>query len=211
MEKLIYDNDNRRKTEVFLMFIYSIYAIYMIMAAVRRGWDSWVQYVLIAGLFFAWLICVSKCRDYLFRVKVSVAIMQMGVVVYTLCSDGISLVLPVFAAFVVFVGLQGESTFIYYTVFSTVIIFFVHGFILKDVPLATTDDILLFLSQIGNLFLLEYVMYVWVKRNSDGSKSLLRAIEELKEVENRKDDFLANVNHEIRTPINTICGISEII
>ncbi|MBR6638037.1 MAG: response regulator, partial [Lachnospiraceae bacterium] len=56
-----------------------------------------------------------------------------------------------------------------------------------------------------------YVMYVWVKRNSDGSASLLNAIEELKEVENRKDDFLANVNHEIRTPINTICGISEII
>ncbi len=211
MEKLIYDNGNRRKTEIFLMFIYTIYSVYMIMAVVRRGWDSWVEYALITGLFCAWLICVSKCRDYLFRVKLSVAIMQTGVIIYTLCSDGISLVLPVFAAFVVFVGLYGESTVIYYTVFSTVIIFFVHGFIIKDVPLSTTDDILLFLSQIGNLFLLEYVMYVWVKRNSDGSERLLRAIEELKEVENRKDDFLANVNHEIRTPINTICGISEII
>jgi len=211
MEKLIYDNDNRRKTEIFVMLIYTIYAVYMIAAAVRRGWDSWVEYTLIAGLFFAWLVCVSKCRDYLFRVKVSVAIMQAGVVIFTLCSDGIALVLPVFAAFVVFVGLYGESTVIYYTVFSTVVIFLTHGFIIKDVPLATTDDILLFLSQIGNLFLLEYVMYVWVKRNSDGSASLLNAIEELKEVENRKDDFLANVNHEIRTPINTICGISEII
>ena len=36
-------------------------------------------------------------------------------------------------------------------------------------------------------------------------------IDELKIVESSKDDFVANVSHEIRTPINTICGMSEII
>ena len=36
-------------------------------------------------------------------------------------------------------------------------------------------------------------------------------IEELEKVESSKDDFVANVSHEIRTPINTICGMSEVI
>ena len=36
-------------------------------------------------------------------------------------------------------------------------------------------------------------------------------IEELEKAENSKDDFVANVSHEIRTPINTICGMSEVI
>jgi len=211
MEKVTYDNDSRRKTEIFLICVYSVYAIYMITASIRRGWDSWIGYLLMAGLFCAWIVCVSKCKSYLFRVKVSVVIMQASVVLFALYSNGISLVLPVFAAFVVFIGLYGECSIIFYSVISMAIIFGAHGLIIKDIPFETRDDIWLLLSQIGNMLLLQYVMYVWVRKNSLGSERLLNAIEELKEVENRKDDFLANVNHEIRTPINTICGISEIV
>lgn len=40
---------------------------------------------------------------------------------------------------------------------------------------------------------------------------MLEMIDALRKSEREKDDFLANVSHEIRTPINTICGISEIM
>ena len=36
-------------------------------------------------------------------------------------------------------------------------------------------------------------------------------IEELKIAQSGKDDFVANVSHEIRTPINTIIGMNEMI
>ena len=39
----------------------------------------------------------------------------------------------------------------------------------------------------------------------------MKTIEALKETERSKDDFLANISHEIRTPINTICGMSEMV
>ncbi len=211
MEKIPFDDGSRRKIEKFLLCIYTIYAVYMIAASVRRGWDAWVGYFLAVGVFVNWIVCVSKCKDYLFRAKLSAVTMQISVTIFALYSDGVSLVLPVLASFVVFLGLYGICNIIWYSVISTVIIFFVHGVMLRDISFATTDEVLLVLSQFGNLILLEYVMYVWVRRNSDGSARLIRAIEELKEVENRKDDFLANVSHEIRTPINTICGISEII
>ena len=36
-------------------------------------------------------------------------------------------------------------------------------------------------------------------------------IRDLKIAEQGKDDFLANVSHEIRTPVNTVVGMSEVI
>ena len=61
------------------------------------------------------------------------------------------------------------------------------------------------------VLLLQYSVYRWTKRNRLGSEQLLDVIEELKIAQSGKDDFVANVSHEIRTPINTICGMSETI
>ena len=40
---------------------------------------------------------------------------------------------------------------------------------------------------------------------------MMGIIQNLKSAELSKDDFMANVSHEIRTPINTISGMSEVI
>lgn len=40
---------------------------------------------------------------------------------------------------------------------------------------------------------------------------MIENIRELEIAERSKDDFLVNISHEIRTPINAVCGLSEVI
>ena len=44
-----------------------------------------------------------------------------------------------------------------------------------------------------------------------GEENIKNVISRYQKAERTKDDFLANISHEIRTPINTIAGMSEIL
>ncbi len=211
MEHLTYEGANQRRIEFFLLAAYTVFTSVMIMLCLDREWKAWVSLVLLACISSCWIVCVTKLRDYIFRSFYVTVIMQIGVIIYAINLEDIWNILPVFIAFIVSFGLYGNEIIILTTIISGVIIFGYHSFILKSFPCATVQDNINILVQMANIMFVQFIVYVWTKRNREGSKQLLGVIEQLEEVQGSKDDFLANVSHEIRTPINTICGISEII
>jgi len=211
LENVTYEGNNQKKIERFLLAVFTFYEAIMIMVSVKREWDSWLAILLLTGLAISWILHISRFKDYGFRAKFTTFMMQGSIVIYTMYLEDISVILPVFATFVVLSGLYGRSEIVGMTFVSAGFIFFYHGVVVDSIPLQTTGEIVKALFQLGNILFLEILVYLWSKRNSEGSLQLQEAFEELKAVENRKDDFLANVSHEIRTPINTICGMSEII
>ncbi len=206
-----YEGENQKIIERFLLTIYSIYNIVILTVSAESEWDYWLVLFILFGMSCSWIINISKYRDYKFRAVFMAVMMQGSMILYAINSEEYEYTLPVFIVFVVFLGLYGLPKIIYLTVVSAIIIFVYHVAIVKSMPFGTVEEISNALLQLGNIFLVEYVVYIWTKRNREGSMRLLAAIEELKGVENSKDDFLANVSHEIRTPINTICGMSEIV
>ena len=65
--------------------------------------------------------------------------------------------------------------------------------------------------QIGALLVIEGVTYYLIRLRKATEAELLENITELEKAQRSKDDFMANVSHEIRTPINTISGMSEMV
>ncbi len=211
MEKITYAGDNQRKIERFLLIIFTIYNLFLISEGAKQQWNNWVVYLMVAALSISWIMHIGKYKDYEFRAKLSAIMMQGSMVLYGIHTEEFADILPVFLAFVVFMGLYGVAKIIGLSAVSILIIFVCHAVVIKSIPLSGAGEIISALLRMGNIFLLEFVVYMWTKRNAEGSRQLLGAIEELKNVEHRKDDFLANVSHEIRTPINTICGMSELV
>ena len=211
MGNFVYTVDNQRKIEKFFLVIYTIINSFMISKAVEQKWGEWFIILVLIGLSVCWIISIGKYKDYVFRAKLSAVIFQITVVMYAVCLDNLARALPVFMMSVVLLGLYGIEQIIFITAISSVFIFLYHSFIACTIPLDSIADIKDVIAQLVTVFFLEETMYTWTKRNREGSSQLLEVIKELKAVENSKDDFLANVSHEIRTPINTICGMSELL
>ncbi len=211
MGKYIFDIENQRKIEKFMLYIYSIYSINILIMSQEGNWGFLIDFLILAGVSAGWVTHVSKYRSYLSRVRIVAIMMQVSMVIFATHVEYLPEALPVYMAFVVLLGLYGQPKFIWLTVISTVIIFGYHGFVSGSLPLGTMKEIGQFSSKMGNVLLLEYIVYTWTKQNSEGSAQLIGMIKELHESQNSKDDFVANVSHEIRTPINTVCGMSDII
>lgn len=211
MEKITYTADNQRIIERFLLIIYTIYCIGIMVFFAEYSMGGWINFFQLLFLMLNWFLYIGKVNTYAFRAKISAIVMQLGIIVYAVNVNDLSLVYPIFCTFIILLGLYGIPDIIFVTTVSIAIILGYHGLILGTIPVGNTNEVMKLVLQVGNIILLEYIMYIWTKRNSDGSDRLLEAIEELKMAEESKNDFLANVSHEIRTPINTICGMSELV
>ena len=210
MEKMTYMG-NQKKIEVFLLVMYTIYTAGIIISAGRPSLENWIDISLIAALVSSWFLYFCKFKNYQFRATYTSVMMQISLILYTFYERELRYALPVFIVFVVMVGLYGIAENIFLTLITTIIVFFYHIFIIQTIPLHTARDIVSLIQRITNVWFVEFLVFVWTKRNYEGSKQLLNMIEELEKAENSKDDFVANVSHEIRTPINTICGMSEVV
>ena len=205
MEKITFDG-SQKQIERFLMAIYTLYSITLLLISGQNQWNRINDIIWTGCLLTAWVLYLSGHRTYMFRMKITAILMQITVVLYAMHSEEFPDTLPTFMVFVVLLSLTGIAEVIFLTMISIAVIFVGHTFIIH-----TITDMTIAVSQLMNIFLLQFVVYTWIKRTDEGSKSLLKVIEELRILQNSKDDFVANVSHEIRTPINTICGMSEIM
>lgn len=210
MKKMTYMG-NQKEIEGFLLVMYSIYTAGIIISAARPSLENWIDMSLIAALVSSWLLYICKFKNYRFRATYTSIMMQFSLILYTFFEWELRHALPVFIVFVVMVGLYGIAENIFLTLITTFIIFSYHIFVIKAIPLETARDAVALFQRLSNVMFVEFLVYVWTKRNYEGNRQLLDVIEELEKAENSKDDFVANVSHEIRTPINTICGMSEVI
>lgn len=202
---------NEKKIEGFIIIVYSLYVLTMVYISKQQEWAPWVANVMVVCLVADWIMVLGKYKTYHFRSYFSAIMMQISVILYVVNQEDFSRAIPVFLAFVVFSGLFGNEKIVRITAFSTMGLFGLQCWKVIERGDVSTENFMLNVSQMVNILLLVYVVYVWSKENRMGSSALLKTIEELKVAQHSKDDFLANVSHEIRTPINTINGMTELI
>lgn len=205
MEKIM-NQISRRMSERFVLIIYSLYSITMVLLAQKQQWPRWNDIVFVVCMMATWILYMCRFKNHLHRMKLMALLIQVSVILYAMHATDFSDTLPTFMVFVVLQSLMGVADIIFLSMFSSLIIFLGHILILE-----TITNIPVAISQFVNVLLFEFVMYTWIKKTDESNKRLLKTIEELKVVQGSKDDFVANVSHEIRTPINTICGMSDLM
>ena len=203
--------EEQRKTERCVLLIYMIYCIIFTAVAIHGRWPSWLALVLDMSFLASFALHAAKSRDYRFRAYFVTSLMQINIVLWSVTAADLPMTVPVLVALTVVLGLYGIPEIIYITIASAAFLNLYHLLISDVVYFVTIEGKIQTILEIISVYFVAAIMYLMNRRQLENAEKQQEVIESLKEAERSKDDFLANVSHEIRTPINTICGMSEIV
>ncbi len=211
MDKMTMQEERQTSTERRILLIYFVYSLVLTALIVKGGWPIW----LILGTDATWLcsllVHIARYRDYQFRAYFTACLMQVNIMLWSMYMANLHITIPMLLLMAVVLVLYGIPQIIYIAASAATFLNIYHILIRKTVDFSTEDMVIQTMLEVFAVYFVQYVMcYINKKQIEDGEKQK-QALETIKAVERSRDDFLANVSHEIRTPVNTICGMSEIV
>ncbi len=203
---------DKRGIEKVIILSYSAYTLALTAAANILDWPAWITPVIIAQMLVSWIVYTREIRDFRFRAFLLAGFVLITFAIYAGMSDSFSSILVTMAAIVILLGLFSIPEIIFLEIVFSLLIFLYH-FVFREntIPFETGMDKYRLFVQMASIFIVEIATYYIVKHNGEMNQNMQDMIEELKTAERSKSDFMANISHEIRTPVNTVCGMSEMI
>ena len=205
------EKEPKRSIERVILVIYSIYTLAMTGVAVLGGWGQWVPPVIVSAMVISWGVFIKKYKDYRFRAFFTASLVWMNFIIYGVHSDDYFSFLPTMTGMMILLSLYCIPEIMYISAGASTFLLFYHSVIRNSFDIFGQEDTYRLILRIVSVYLVEYVAYYLIRNQIDTNKRLLENIDALNSAERSKDDFMANVSHEIRTPINTICGMSEML
>ena len=207
-----YDREvKQRIIESIVIMIYCIYVIGTAVNIINNDWQKWVIFIISGGWLLSLIFFVIRYRSYRFRAFFTALALQTGMIFYTMQVADLYLEMVNIIAITVFLGLYGIPDIVALTSGSATFLFCYHMLVLNEYYSLDAGTLPRMIQWIASIYLTDFVLYYLVRQQLKTNEEHQAIIEKLEAAEQSKDDFLANVSHEIRTPINTICGMCEIV
>lgn len=197
--------------ERFVLIFYTIYTFGLISYNDEEIYSRWITFINLISLFLSWVLCMFRYKYFHFRATITTISMHVMLFSCIIYRNELYESLPYVCAIIILVGLYSLKDLILVSTMFMLATICAYALVLKSVDFSSSEATLCFLAQTANVLIAEFLIYFWVGKRNESMGNMGKVIFELREAEDSRDDFLANVSHEIRTPINTICGISEIL
>ena len=201
----------RKKLERSVLVIYSLFSLATFASGLFLHWNIFVEEYYVAATVIPWIVYGKNFGDYQHRARFLALLSWINLTVYALFSDSFTSVSCTMFTIIVLMGVFCLSEIVYLgIVFSTVIIV-IHVFVMKTYVVSSASEFIRLLFHIISAYVISIVTLIVIRARAETSEMLMENIRGLKDAEQSKDDFLVNISHEIRTPINAVCGMSEAI
>lgn len=193
------------------MIILTLYSAAMFASAQFGGWSIIVKEIIFAAMGAGWFVYFRAFWDHRRRAIFISCMVWIEFILFALNTDSFSSMLITMAGVVVLLGVFSIPQVIYLGLIIPAFTFLYHGLIVKSVTLSSTHDIVRIFIEFFSIYTVSAVTWLSIRNRQKANEKLMENISELESAERSKDDFLVNISHEIRTPINAVCGMSEVI
>ena len=203
---------NVRNNERFIVLIISIASVALSIESILLGWEFWVSPLLLVGALLVWAMHLSGNPDYKMR-----QIADMVYVMLMVFYHGVHGSSYYDVAIVIIIAMAALTLFDHVYILNML---FAEYWIVLAVQLYLVDkehSVVFDTVNISRLFLhvsiVIMIYFICVKLVRDkiemtGSDAEKEA--RIEAVDADMEDFLSNISHELRTPVNVVLGMSEI-
>ncbi|MBD5474899.1 MAG: response regulator [Lachnospiraceae bacterium] len=212
MEERQFGNEKMsRKLEQIVLIFFTIFSLSMFVSSFLLAWHILLKELIIATVVAGWIVFSRKYRDYKYRAKFLAVMTWVNFAIYATQSVSFTSMLSTMLALIVLLGIFSITDIIYIDLFCATVIIAYHVFVLRTFKVETANEVLRLFLHILSAYAILFVTWITIRTRQETNEQLVEKIRELKIVEKSKDDFMVNISHEIRTPINAVCGMSEAI
>jgi len=211
LEKKDKEDKTHIKLERIVLYIFSVYTVAMFVVAQLAGWNIFIKEIIFVTVSVSWLVYFRQYRDHIFRAKFISVMAWVNLLVYALHTRNFLSMLSTMAGMIVLLGIFCIPWIIYLGMLISTAIFIYHGFFVKSISAHSADSIIGSFLQILSIYTVSGITLIVIHTQQETKERLIENIRELEMAEQSKDDFVVNISHEIRTPINAVCGMSEAI
>lgn len=197
--------------EYVITFLLSVNFISMFIFAMNSKWDTWFPGYTIACTVVIWAMAIGKFQTLKTRVIIDAILLDAAFVIYSYYASDMLVVFIPFCATTVLFALYGFEAQLILNILTAILMYLIQALWVKSIDFSNTRDISNHGVALFNLILICLILLFWNRMRAIVQMNVQETLTEMAKVQKGKDDFLANVSHEIRTPINTISGLSDII
>ena len=185
--------------------------ISMFVSSFLLNWSLIEKEIIVVTVVGCWTIHIKKLWNHEARAKFFAVMTWVDFIIYALHSGSFTSLLATMAALIVLLGIFFIPQIIYMGVFFSTVIILYHALVAHTIIINSLNDILRMSLHIISTYAVSMITLFMISAQKETNEQLVENIHELEIAERSKDDFMVNVSHEIRTPINAVCGMSEAI
>ncbi len=210
-------NQKIRKNELFqashlmILMCYTIFSVVLIGESLLLGWERWALILVVCGMIFSWCLHITQSLSDFIRLWIYSILMMGTFFFYGIHETSAFDICAVIMAVIMLYTMTGSKRLVllcqctYYLTMGYDMVVMVYEKGLPDELLVTR--VLLHLMLV---FMAGWVARIIIEKWNEVLSRSDEEIAVLEDSTNRLNDFLANVSHEIRTPVNAIIGLTGI-
>ena len=212
MDNTQFKNEKTQKRlERIVLFTLTLYTLAMFVSGMLMDWNIFIKEILFLPMIAGWFVHFRDIWTHTRRATFISAMCWVIFIIYALFTDSFSTLLITMAGGIVLLSIFNMRQILYPGLIIPFFLLLYHGLIAQTIILSSVHDIIRLIIQFFSLYMVSAILWIIQGNRQEASDLLIDNIRELEIAERSKNDFLVNVSHEIRTPINAVCGMSEAI
>ena len=200
-----------QSSHLTLLICYTIFAFILIGESLAMGWETWVLFMIFGSVIVSWILHLRHDTPADVRIWIYAILMMCTFFFYGTHITSTYDLAVVMSAIIVLYTMTGKKRLITLGQFTYFVTMFYE---LVQMALAREVFDVLVISRTGLHFIMVFFVGQFGKTIIDKWLEVLNQskdeVVQLRDATVRLNDFLANVSHEIRTPVNAIIGLTSI-
>lgn len=204
-------NDLSKVSQLIILVGYTIFSVILIMESILLSWETWAIVLVAVGVIMGWMLHVRQRFSPYTRLVIFSFMMMATYFFYGIHETSTFDLALVMSVVIALYTLTANKKFIllcqitfYFTMAYEIVAMISRGvsFDSLDVSRILMHMLMILMSGMFSRIIIDK----WEAMQKESGEE----IEFLKDSTERLDDFLANVSHEIRTPVNAVVGLSGV-